>query len=558
MPEVNPNNKNEDVCSRLKLKNLVNRIKELFPNECGSYKALVGAANLDLETGQGLGSAILNGYSRTTDKHTQSLCNWLHRKKLLKAELIEADLDWKLLDVNPKSTAIISKPLNFMSFMREVLEMRPGMDINILGTWPSAFVGKENQAAMDILRNMINYCKTVQLLQPRPDSRFYAKRLYTQFHNDVDGDGAFEKSKEDLFATLEKLNKLKLEFIKTPGKFEFKLYDDSPGMRLFAHAEQIYVSMLLDNKESNETFSTIYPNDAKDAATQLRGHFDQFWLGATEYQNSGTRERFNLRLIGDLAGVYKVFNYCHIADVENNTGIPATQIGALTIHPNGFVEQRTFRGDYEEPDRNEGRALRVGNNLYLEVRNVRAPKFTAFSILRSAKAFNGSSGQYLFGTLIVPKKKNSNPTALRMILQRQPNETDLQTLPCTKVSLSETDTQKLIPSTVRQFLSGVFRNMLRFIDDEILNDFSLEQEMKFNRVKLGKLMFIYAKALKNEPGNEVEMVSAVRWALTHGYKEWEKVQDVFGEEVITDKTIIDLFNRIRAENPNLNKVKSEI
>jgi hypothetical protein len=543
---------NNEEKARLKLDHLVKKIKEKFPNDFGSHQSLVDAAHksgyLEISTGQALGLAIREGYSETTERHNTQLVTWLKNERKVEAVFIESALNYKLVEVDSMNSVLTRKPLDFMSFMREVLDKPSGMDIRIIGTWPSAIMGKENQAAIDILRNMVNHCNSVKMLQPRPDSRFFIKRLYDQYYHTPEGDRDFNNKIYDLQEHLGKLDSLRREF--SDGKFDFKMYDSTPGMRMFAHNDSIYTSLLLDHIESSETFSTVYPNNDSIVSQQLISHFDSIWQTASNYKANAKRDRPTLKLIGDLAGVYKVYNYCHkpIPDVKG-LAVPATQIGALKIYPNGFVEQRTYRSEIEEADINEGWAIHMDDNLFMEIRNVRSPKFTAYSIFRYSGEFDGSPGQYLFGTLVVPKKLGSNPTALRILLQRQGSGIDLDDLECAKIPLSQVVGTEVVPKSARRFLSGIFRNMLRYQQDEILVDASLEREMNTNRVKLGKVMFMYAKMLKIENANQEEIVDAVRWALTHGYRDWRKVEKEFGEMVVTHKSIIELFARIAQENP---------
>lgn len=543
---------NNEEKARLKLKHLVKRIKEKFPNEFGSHQSLVDAAHksgyLEISTGQALGQAIRDGYSETTERHNAQLLVWLKNERKVEAVFIESALNYKLVEVDSMNSVLIRTSLDFLSFMREVLEKPPGMDVRIIGTWPSSIMGKENQAAIDILRNMVNHCKSVKMLQPRPDSRFFIKRLYAQYHHTQEGERDFNNKIYDLQEHLVKLDNLRREF--PVGQFDFKMYDSTPGMRMFAHDESIYTSLLLDQIESSETFSTVYPNNDSTASKQLIAHFDSVWKNASIFKVNARRDRPTLKLIADLAGVYKVFNYCHkpIPDVKG-LAVPATQIGALKIHPNGFVEQRTYRSEIEEADINEGWAIHMDDNLFMEIRNVRSPKFTAYSIFRCSADFDASPGQYLFGTLVVPKKLGSNPTALRVLLQRQGKEVELEDLQCAKIPLNEIIESDIIPKSARRFLGGIFRNMLRYQQDEILVDASLEREMNANRVKLGKVMFMYGKMLKIENANHEDIVDAVRWALTHGYRDWKKVEKEFGEVVVSHKSIKELFNRIVHENP---------
>ncbi|MBV6441808.1 MAG: hypothetical protein EPGJADBJ_03499 [Saprospiraceae bacterium] len=545
----NPENPNEeDEYCRVKLEKLVEKIKRRFLQEIPSNDALVKAANMGI-TRAALENAMKNAWGDTAERYTNTLCKWLREAKKITPDWNKEIREWWLTDQTTYAT--VSKPMNFIVFLREALSLPPGMDIRIIGTWPPSIVGKENQAARDLLNNLVERSNSVRMLQPRPDSRFYAKRLYTQHLEDDEDERErnFNASKEDLFTHLEKLHRLKRD-LKNPEKFDFRLYDDSPGMRMFAHGEYIYVSHLLDHLGSNETFSTVYANDGSDSARQLLDHFDHIWKSAAEYQGISNRERFNLQMIGKLAGIYKVFNYCHKLDQVLNREIPATQIGALKIHPNGFIEQRTYRGDTEDTDRNEGWALLVGSNLLMEVRNVRSPKFTAFSIIRRARGFEGLPGQYLFGTLIVPKKRDSNPTALRVILQRQTESTKLDDIECTKIAIKDLAPAEKIPPTVRRFLSGVFRNMLRFRENAILNDASLEEEMNHTKVKLGRVMAAYAKVLQLENAEMEDIVSALRWALTHGYRNWERIQKEFGDTVTQHEGLAEIFARIKIENPS--------
>ncbi|MBL7806650.1 MAG: hypothetical protein JNN28_02485 [Saprospiraceae bacterium] len=556
MPATDPNLHNaespneDDKYCREKLEKLVDKIKRRFPVEIPSTDALVKAANMNIGRA-GLENAWKKTWGPTASKHTQTLCNWLCDAKKIDATWSDDTREWKLIDQTVYAT--VTKSMNFIAFLKDALSLSPGMDIRIIGTWPPSIVGRENQAANDLLSNLVDRSNSVRMLQPRPDSRFYAKRLYTQHLEDeeVERERNFNASKEDLFTHLEKLHRLK--GLKNSNKFNFRLYDDSPGMRMFAHGEKIYVSYLLDHLGSNDTFSTVYQvSDGSDAAKQLLDHFDHIWNSAAEYHGIPNRERFNLQMIGKLAGVYKVFNYGHTLDPELRKEIPATQIGALKIHPNGLIEQRTYRGDSESPDRNEGWALRVGSNLLMEVRNVRAPKFTAFSIIRRARGFDGSPGQYLFGTLVVPKKRDSNPTALRVILQRQPETVELEDIECTKIAIKDPAPSEKIPPTVRRFLSGVFRNMIRYHENAILNDATLEEEISHTKVKLGRVMAAYAKILQQENAELEEIVSALRWALTHGYRNWERIQKEFGNEATQHPDLIDLFERIKNENPSKN------
>jgi hypothetical protein len=545
----NPETPNEeDKYYREQLVKLVEKIKRHFPQEIPSNDALVKAANMPIGRAA-LENAMKNAWAETNKKHAQTLCDWLSAKKQTNAEWNPEITDWWFTDQTV--FALVSKPMNFIAFLREAQNLPPGMDVRIIGTWPPSIVGKENEAARSLLNNIIERSNSVRMLQPRPDSRFYAKRLYTQHLEDDEDERErnFNASKEDLFTHLDKLHRLRRD-LKDPEKFDFRLYDDSPGMRMFAHGEKIYVSYLLDHIGSNDTFSTVYStNDGSGAAKQLLDHFDHIWNSAAEYQGISNREKFNLQMIGNLAGVYKVFNYGHKLDQELKKEIPATQIGALKIHPNGLIEQRTYRGDSEDPDRNEGWALRVGSNLLMEVRNVRSPKFTAFSIIRRSRGFDGTPGQYLFGTLVVPKKKDSNPTALRIILQRQPDSIDIDQIECSKIAIKDPAPSEKISPTVRRLLSGVFRNMLRYRENAILNDASLEEEMNQTKVKLGRVMAAYAKVLQQENATLEDIVSAVRWALTHGYRNWEKIQKEFGDVVTQHEELAELFTRIKNENP---------
>lgn len=504
-------------------------------------------------TGSALADAMNNGGSDTTDRYMGLLKQWLRDSHQLEAVFDKNQQVWELIDLGKdasrvESAAIVSSPLSFMNFMKEVQKLEGGKVIKIIGTWPSSIAEADNNLVIDELEKMIKHSKSVQLLLPKWDSRFYARRLYLQNHNKNDAGGEFEKNKLHLMASIKMFHELKVK-INNPKAFDLRLYDQSPGIRMFAHGERIYVSLLLDGIESNATFSTIYSYDGSNSTTQLHSHFDQLWDNSSEHTHLEKSEKlYNLRLLGNIPGVYKVYTYGHIKEKE----APATLLGGMEICSNGTVRQRTFLRDDEKgkitSDLNEGWVMRVGDNLFMEVRNLRAPKYTAFSILRIAGGFEGVSGQYLFGTVIVPKKESAIPFAMRIILERQAVGVTLESLPCKKVALYEEIEPGLIPDNVRKMLSGIFRNMLRFNEAQIFNELSLAKEINNTKAKLGDILFAYAKILKlDNEKNDKEIINAVRWAMTNGFADCEMIETEFGALIKSHDITYKLFNRIKQD-----------
>jgi hypothetical protein len=410
----------------------------------------------------------------------------------------------------------ITNKLDFIHFMKEVTSQENASNgtVKIIGTWFKALY--EDKEARAYLEAMICASYQVKFLLAKPESNFLEDRI--RILSGLQNKRQEQNFMNQVYDCLDVLADLKKKY--GADKLDFRLYDTFPGIRMLAHSSKIYVNLLL-NLDANDAFTTVYANNGGLHAKQLDQNFEDLWAASKVFETPA--HPLKLMSMDKLAGVYKVYTYGHSAVDKNK--IPSYVVGAMKIESNGAVTQKTFsRAETGNVQINEGWAKRVGNRLFLDVFCVKMPKnIGAYQF--NTKEFSGESGALIVGVVATSTRKDNHPVALRIILEKMSETTDFEKMGVYKFPLSAPIDPNIIHPIIHKFLSGIFRNMIRYHTAPITSLQLLQVEKSEEKTVLGTIMYAAAKDSKTE--NDFQ--DAFRWAVTHGFDDFVTAEFDFAE-----------------------------